>query len=44
MTVAHPQIGTPMPPKEGSMRFATYKLTSLDPAIATAEMAKLDSR
>ena len=33
-----------MPPKERGMSFATYKLNSLDPATAAAEMAKLDGQ
>jgi Protein of unknown function (DUF2846) len=44
MKISHPQIGTPMPPKERGMGFATYKLNSLDPATAAAEMAKLDGQ
>ena len=44
MKISHPQIGSPMPPKERGMSFATYKLNSLDPATAAAEMAKLDGQ
>jgi hypothetical protein len=44
MTLSHPQIGTSMQPKERSMSFATYKLNSLDPTTAAAEMAKLDAQ
>ena len=44
VAVIHPQIGTPMQTRESSMRFATYKLRSVDPATAAAEMAKLESR
>jgi Protein of unknown function (DUF2846) len=44
MVVSHPQIGTPMQPREGSMSFATYKLNSLDAATAAGEMAKLDGQ
>ena len=42
VAVMHPQIGTPMPPKERGMSFATYKLNALDATTAAAEMAKLD--
>lgn len=42
VAIAHPQIGTPLPPKDRSMVFATYKLNALDQATATIEMAKLD--
>jgi hypothetical protein len=41
---APPRIGAPMRPKERGMSFATYKFNSLDPAIAAAEMAKLEGR
>ena len=42
IAMMHPQIGTPLPPKERGMSFATYKLNALDATTAAAEMAKLD--
>jgi hypothetical protein len=42
VAIMHPQIGTPMPPKQSGMIFATYKLNALDATTAAAEMAKLD--
>jgi hypothetical protein len=44
VAVRHPQIGTPMQPKEQGMNLASYKLNSLDQATAAAEMTKLDGR
>jgi hypothetical protein len=44
VAVVHPQLGTPMQPKERSLNFATYTLRTLDPATAAVEMAKLESR
>jgi hypothetical protein len=44
VTMAHPQMGTPLQPKERGMSFATYKLNALDSATAAAEMGKLGGR
>ena len=43
VAMRHPQIGTPLPPKERGMIFATYKLNALDATTAATEMAKVDS-
>ncbi len=37
-------LGTGMAPKGGGISFATYKLNSVDPAAAAAEMARLDAQ
>jgi Protein of unknown function (DUF2846) len=42
--LAHPNPGTLLPLKGGGTSLASYRLSSLDPATAAAEMAKLQPR